>query len=212
MRFNPAAFNRFLGPGGPVTQELAWRRAFSCPCFNPASGATLPNCPVCRGKGRIWSDEVTGNAGFTNQAPGKSFAQFGVWEPGDALLTIPETSPFYVAGWYDRFRGLNSSSPFSYNLTRGDNDILYGTVQSITRVFWLGTDQTTIIEGGIPTVGSDGSLTWASGEPPAGKQYSLTGVKFDEYFVFRTLTSDRNVGVNGLPLRLQLRVFDLAGR
>ena len=103
MQLSPTAFNAHLLNIG---QRLGWRRAFACPCVNPASGAARQDCPLCRGKGRQWAAEVIGVAGMQNQSQKKGFAQFGTWEPGDALLTVGSDSPFYDAGQYDRFRAV----------------------------------------------------------------------------------------------------------
>jgi hypothetical protein len=212
MRLSPARFNRFLS--GDVHQDFAWRRSYACPCINTTSGSSSPreDCQLCNGKGRQWNAEVSCKAGMTNQTPQKGFAQFGTWESGDATFTIPSSSAMYACGQYDRIRALNSTNPFSYNLVRGDGDKLLGTIVSISRVFWIAQDEVTIVEGGIPTVGADGALTWTTGEPPANVAYSVSGVKYDEFFVYLPLSSDRNSGVSGLPMKLLARVFDLYGR
>jgi hypothetical protein len=214
MLLDPGAFNAFLGMGGAVTQQMAWRRAYACPCFNPASGAAVPSCQVCGGKGHTWDDEVIGNTGLTNQSPAKMMAQFGVWEPGDAILSIPSNSPLYAAGWYDRFRALGATNPFSRNLTHGTEDVVYGTLVEIDRVFWIDTDGITLIDGDIPDFDDIGNLTWEAGEiaPAVGQQYSVTGTKFMEYYAYRQLPANRNVGIAGLPLKLPVRSFDLFSR
>ena len=208
MQLSSGAFNAFLGGVG---QDFQWRRASACPCINPASGAATPNCPFCSGKGVTWAAEVAGKAGMQQQSPRKQFAMFGVFEPGDATLTIPSNSVLYGAGHLDRFRALNSTNPFSTAMIRGDNDKILGTVQSISRVYWIAAD--VIVEGGIPAVGDDGTLTWTSGEPPAGTAYSISGIKYDEFFVYLSLPSDRNAHAGAaLPRKLLARKFDLFNR
>lgn len=210
MQLSPGAFNAFLGGIG---QDFAWRQSFACPCVNPASGAAKQNCPLCFGKGRQWSAEVSGKAGMTNQSQKKGFASFGTWEPGDAVLTIGSDSALYAAGQYDRFRAVNSTHVFSHNLMHDGSDKLLGTVVSISRVFWLNSAGTATVEGGIPTVAADGSMTWATGEPSAGAAYSISGVKYDEFFVYMDLPSNRNEHAGAtLPKRLPVRRFDLFGR
>lgn len=210
MRFSPARFNAVLT--GDLSQEFAWRRSYACPCITAESGAAKFNCPLCHKKGRIWDAEVVCRAGMTSQTPAKSMAQFGVWEAGDATFTIPAVSPMYAVRQYDRIRAVNATQPFSMSMFHDGNDVLLGTVVSIDRVFWLADDGVTIVEGGIPTVDPTGVLTWTAGEPPGGKAYSISGVKYLEYFCYLPQPTTRNTGVSGLPIKLLGRLFDLFGR
>lgn len=210
MELSPSRFNEFLGGIG---QRFAWRQAFACPCVNPASGASKPGCPLCNGKGQMWSAEVPGVAGMTAQNHKKGFANFGTWEPGDALLTIGSDSKLYGAGHFDRFRAINSTHRFNYVVVPGQNDKLLGTIKSVSRVFWLNSGGTAVVEGGIPAVAADGSLTWTSGAPPAGASYSITGIKYDEYFAYMALPANRNEHQGAaLPQKLPVRKWDLFGR
>ena len=162
----------------------------------------------------MWGHEVTQGcfAGMTNQSQQKSFAQFGTWEPGDAVLTIPENSALYSARQYDRIRSLTASSPFSSVIIRGTGDRIVGAGIELKRVFWLTTDGTAIVEGVLPHIDNGGNLTWASGGPPIGQGYTVEGVKALELFVYLGLPSMRNSGTNGLPKKLLARKFDLFGR
>jgi len=209
-KLSPALFNQFLA--GSVRQDFKWRRRSACPCVNAASGQAQYDCPVCNGKGHIWSStEVDCWAGMANQIPKKSFQPVS-WEPGDAVLTIPSDSPLYAARQYDRIRALNSSTTFSEVITPGRNDKLRMPVIEVTRTFWIADDKQTIVEGGIPTVSADGGLSWSSGSPPAGRSFTVEGTRADEFYIYDSLPSDRNSGVSGLPLMLQARNFDLLGR
>ena len=210
MRLNPVAFNRHLDHMG---QSFKWRKAYTCPCRNPHSGAALDGCPRCFGVGTFWGPAVDAKAGVANQTVTKQFAQFGQWELGDAVFSIQENSPMYDAARYDRLLMLNSTDGFSLPLVRGANDRVDMPVQKVDSVFWLDADGLTIVEGGIPTVGVGGVLTWASGEPPEGQQYSISGTRFTEYFVFEKLPSDRGEHYGArLPRRLLARRFDLFNR
>jgi hypothetical protein len=210
MQLNPAAFNAHLQHMG---QALLWRRAFQCPCRNAHSGAAKPNCPRCSGKGIFWGEPVQATAGVASQSTVRKFAQIGQWLTGDALFSIPENSPLYAAGKDDRIQMLNSTDRFSMTLTRGQNDRLQFHVKAVDNVFWLDTDGFTMVQGGIPTVGDGGVLTWSSGEPPAGKQYAIAGERFSEYFIWQELPSDRGEHHGArLPRRVQARMFDLFGK
>lgn len=208
MQLDPAAFNQFLNGIG---QNFAWRKAFVCPCVDPATNAPQMSCPHCHGKGVVWAAAVQGVAGVPSQKVQREFAKLGQWESGDMMLTVGSDSPLYAIGERDRVTQLNGDDPFSINLRKGHNDKLPWTVKKISRVFWLAG--AAIVEGGIPAQQPDGTLVFSTGAPPAGAAYSVTGTKYSEYFVFQEFPADRghHFGV-ALPLRVQLRRFDLFGR
>jgi hypothetical protein len=212
MEFNPAAFDALLNNMG---HQFAWRKSYACPCFNPGSGQAKDTCPQCGGKGRIWtaeSDPNTGTCGFQAQNARKAMADFGVWEAGDSLLTIGEDCPFYVSGRFDRFRSLRSTHVFTDGLRRGFGDRIWGKIVSIDRVFWLDVDSN-IVEGGIPTVATNGALTWTANEPPQGQTYSVAGERFDEYYAYLNIPQNRPMHDGArLPKKLPVRKFDLFGR
>lgn len=217
MRLSPAAFNAFLsGPNG-IGQEFLWRPAAVCPCVNRLSGAANAKCPKCSGKGRVWGTAVQCRAGMTQQKIDKLWATMGQYEVGDATLTVPEDSPLYDAGQFDRITMLNSTDRFSIPLVHGDPaERLFFMVEKIDRVFWYtGPNDGTgdLVEGGLPAVSDDGLLSWADGGPPPGKQYSITGTRFSEYFVYQGLPSDRaeHYGAR-LPKKIMVRRFDAFGR
>lgn len=213
MRLNPAAFDAHLGFIG---QQFTWRKAYRCPNVNPHSGASAPNCPLCAGKGVIWSAAVPVMAGVAGQQVQRQWAQFGQWQNGDVVVTIPENSAMYEVGEFDRAVMLNATEYFSLILTRGDpQEKIHLPVKAITRVFWLDPTHTSIIEGAVfPTVNADGSLTWPmNGAPPAATQYTITGTSFVEYFSWGPYPSNRNEHSGArLPKRIVLRRFDLFGR
>lgn len=194
-------------------QDFKWRVAFTCPCRNAHSGAALDGCPRCFGVGTFWGAAVDAKAGVASMSVTKQFAQFGQWESGDAVFSIQESSPMYLAKRYDRMVMMNSAEGFSLPLVRGSNDRLDGHVLAVESVFWLAEDGFTMVTGGIPVVAVDGSLSWSTGEPPEETQYSISGTKCTEYFVWESLPSDRREHSGArLPRRLQARRFDLFNR
>lgn len=210
MQLNPEEFNQFLAHIG---QSVTWRRSFACPCFDVNSGAARSNCPQCKGKGRIWDEPVGCVVGIAGQKVQKEWAQFGQWESGDAVVSIPSDAAAYEAGQFDRIVMLNATDAFSETLTHDGDDRLYLPVSSINRVFWLDPITSAVVGGGIPTVAADGVLTWLAGEPPAGAQYCINGRRFSEYFVFNALPSNRNEHQGApLPRKVVLRKYDLFGR
>lgn len=208
MNLQPSEFNQFLRNIG---QRVTWRKSYDCPCRNKDSGAAEPSCPQCGGVGAIWDAAVDGVVGLSSMKVQKEWSQFGLYENGDVVVTVPGDTPVYFAGAYDRVMFADSSSPFSLVLTRGANDVLRFAVESIERVFWLVVG--VVVEGGIPDVSDTGVLTWASGAPPVAMQYSLTGRKRPEYYVFKDLPQDRaHHGGAALPRRVVLRNYDLPSR
>lgn len=210
MRLSPAAFNAHLNHMG---QKFKWRKAFRCSCVNPYSGAATPGCPQCGGKSWLWAAPVPAVAGVASQQIQVRWAQFGLWQDGDMVVSIPESSPMYEMGQFDRVLMLNSTDHFSLPLAHGDpNEKLFEPIEKITRVFWLDQDGA-IVEGGIPTVNPDGTLTWTTGAPPPGVGYSISGTRYSEYFCWGPLPSDRNEHQGArLPKRLVMRRFELFGR
>jgi len=213
MRLNPKAFDAFLAGDSGIGQEFLWRRSWACPCRDPHSGAADPQCPQCSGKGRIWGQAVPGRAGMTAQNIKKEWIQAGLYESGDATITVPESSPIYEAGQFDRLTLLNSTDAFSVSLTRGDvAERLWFRVAALSRVFWIDGDGV-IVDGGLPSVSEDGIITWGSGAPDVGVQYSISGTKFNEYYIPYSMPSDRaeHYGAR-LPKKIIARAFDLFGR
>lgn len=192
-------------------QQVAWRRAYDCPCRNDHSGAARPGCPQCHGIGVVWTHAVMGLAAVAGQKVQQAWARFGMYEQGDMVMTLPGNSPLYVLGDKDRCTMIQSSVPFSRVLMRDGADKLPFQVDMIERVFWLVNDA--VVEGGIPAAAADGTLTWTIGEPPPGEQYSITGRMRPEYYVFQDFPQDRaHYGGQPLPRRVVLRRMDLFGR
>lgn len=213
MRFNPGAFNTHLNNIG---QKVTWRRAYACACVSADSGQPDPKHQLCMGKGRIWDPAITTVTGVARQDALAEWKSSGLAETGDMVLSIPESSPMWDAGQFDRILLLNSNDVFSQPLKHGaPTERLLFTVDSFIRCFWLDPVTRTIIEGALPSVDANGNLSWAGGvgEPPPGVSYSLTGQKLDEYFVWGKFPSDRNEhsGMR-LPKRLIARKWDLYGR
>lgn len=213
MRFSPSRFNRHLANMG---QQLLWRRSYGCACVNPDSGAPDPKHALCGGKGRIWDQGIPMVCGVTKQFVTQEMVDSGVFDAGDLTVTVPESTPMWdLAGRFDRIVLLNSTDVFSQPLRRGHvSERLLFPVEKVTRCFWLSQTTRQIVDGSLPVVAADGTLSWPNGgEPPMGFTYSLTGTRYDEYFVFDQLPSDRNEhsGMR-LPKRMQLRKWDMFGR
>jgi hypothetical protein len=210
MKLNVGKFNAFLNKIG---QDFLYRKAYACPCINPESGAANPGCQICLGKGRYWLAPVPAVAGVASQKYQVAWAQFGLWQDGDTVLSLPSDSPMYAIGQFDRATALDSISQFSQVYTHGSADQLNFTPVAIARVFWLNAELTATIEGTLPSVDANGNMTWVSGGPPSGQQYTVSGTRYNEYFCFQNDPSNRGEQHGSLlPRRIILRRFDLFGR
>lgn len=211
-----ARFNALLSAtsGNGLGQQVTWEASDVCPCTNPATGSPNANCPQCRGTGHLWATGTPAWLGLSSMRINRQWGNMGEWQSGDVVVTIPSDSPAWAIGEYDRVTMIQSREPFSRVLTAQVDDRFAFTPVSIDRVFWLSADMQTIVEGGIPTVGSDGSLSWPEGAnaPTADQQYTLSGRRNPVYFVFRDFPQDRaHAGGLALPRRVVLRKFDLLG-
>ena len=212
MKFNPARFDSFLKGIG---QKVLWRRSCACACVNPASGQPDPKHALCGGKGRLWDLPMETISGVTSQKVQLQWAQMGMWEAGDMVLSIPQVSPLWECGSFDRITALDSTDVFSQPMVRGaPAERLLFQPASVSRCFWLHPTTRQVVEGGLPVVDADGRPSWPNGgEPPPGTTYSLTGTKHTEYFIWGEFSSDRNqhAGMR-LPRRVVARKWDLFGR
>lgn len=242
MRLSPTRFNRLLKPPGGLGQNVTWRSALSCPCRDPHSGAAQQGCLQCDGRGVIWNPPQAAWTGLAGMRVAREWANFGLWESGDVVLSIPGDSPLYDAGEFDRITMDDSTEPFSILTTDrqlrpiqtgdqllptvDDTDLLADGWQpvavtlpfgpaSITRIVWKDPDTEALVEGSIPPVTGSDTLTWLhpDGCPPVGVQFSITGRRHQEYFLFKDLPQDRaHHGGARLPRRVAARRFDLFGR
>lgn len=213
MYLNPARFDRHLEKLG---QKLGWRRSYACACVNPDSGAPDPKHQLCNGKGRLWDAKVDTVAGVARQAIDMENGTPGMFETGDMLMSIPESSVMYDnIGQYDRILMMNSTTVFSQPLKRGaPSERLLFSVAKFSRVFTLDSVNRLPVDFPLPVVDALGNLSWPNNDgPPAGTVYSITGSKYDEYFCFQNTPSDRGEHSGArLPKRVSLRAFDLFGR
>lgn len=203
--------SRFNGMLNKMGQQAQWRRGYECPCRDPHSGAADPFCPACGGKGITWGESVTATVAIAGQKVQQEWAKLGMYESGDMVVTIPSDSAIYSLGQFDRLVMVQSSVPFSRVLTHDGTEVLPFAVERIERASWL--EGGAEVDGGLPMVLVDGSLSWSSSPPPVGRQYSLTGRQRPEYFALRDFPQDRaHFGGQPLPRRVVLRLMDLFGR
>lgn len=207
----PEEFNAFLADLG---QAVLWRPSRVCPCRNRSSGAARADCPVCAGLGVVWDAGVASIAAMTGVKAQRSWAEFGRWENGDTVLTLPSDQPIYAMGEGDRVMLLHSSEPFSLVVPWGGT--ISGQVVSISACTSVDFDpeaETPEVTLPIPRVEPNGTLSWASGAPPSGTQVAVTGRRRPEYFCLQDFPQDRaHHQGRELPRRVVLRRFDVWGR
>lgn len=211
MRLSPCRFNAFLNHIG---QDVTWRVAHACPCVVPHSGAARPNCPVCSGKKWFWGETpVPSRIGVAGTRVQRDWRDFGRYESGDMVITLPSDQPIYAMGEFDRVVAVQSSDVFQLQFTRGrPGETLRFAPQSLTRAFWLDAAQN-VVDGVPPVADATGALTWGAGGPPVGTQYTLRGTRSPEYYCFSELPADRPIhGDMRLPRKVVLRKWDLFGR
>lgn len=209
MRFSPQNFNNLLNKRA---QRFLFSKGYACPCLNPNSGQALYNCAHCSGKGRVWGVAVGGSAAVVGRDVVKKRVDFGTWDAGDIMLSIPSDSPIYAMGQFDRLVAVDRSEPFSINFVAGVNEVMRFIPVSIDRVFWLDSVTNNFVEGDIPIINADGTLTWGTICPPAKTTYSLTGRRRPEYYCYNENPLDRpHQQGSALPRVVSARRFDLFG-
>ncbi|WP_293371600.1 hypothetical protein, partial [Nevskia sp.] len=187
MRLSPGKFNRFIKKIG---QSVVWRKSDACPCRDPDSGAARYDCAICQ-NGRLWRPGVASIVGLTGEKVLQRWAQYGQWQAGDVVLTLPSDQPVYAMAEYDRVVFCDSSVPFSIVRTMTGPQVLDLNVKSIDRVFSVDQQSGLQVLHRIPHVSPTGVLTWMSNPPPADTQYTISGRKAPEYFCFADYPQDR---------------------
>jgi hypothetical protein len=213
MRLSPAHFNSQLQEMG---QKMLWRRAQLCPCRDPHSGGANPECPICAGRGVAWGQNIPAHAGVVGAKAMRAFGDFARWEDGDVVISIPSNSPLWGAGENDRVIFTDGHEPFQIQMTRNQGVSVPFAAERIDRCFWLGPNGSAVIECSLPRVDpSTRALNWAdqSTAPDPGAQFTLSGRKRPEYFLYKDIPVSRGhfMGL-ALPKRAVLKKFDLFGR
>jgi hypothetical protein len=215
MQLSVARCNALLNEMG---QAVTWAKSYQCPYERGTfSGAAPANCPVCAGKGYIWDPPVSATVGLTGMKGRRQWESMGRYETGDVVVTAGSDSPFWSAKEYDRVVFIQSTEPFDSILNHTGSETLTFPVTTVDRAFWVDPESFAVTDADIPTVGfgENPTVTWASGQtaPPDGTDYTISGRRIPEYFVFADLPSDRaHFGGLALPRRIVLRKFDLLGK
>jgi hypothetical protein len=150
----------------------------------------------------------------------QQFAQFGEWEQGDMIATVPArdvcgtVQEIYGIGDMDRVTLLDSVIRRNFVGTRGQQDVLLGRVVRIVMdAFYLDSGSPVPLAEGIDFRVTGNVVEWLRGTTPDGTAYSLRYIACPECFVWKTLEQPRahDLGL-ALPKKVILRSFDLFGR
>lgn len=217
ISLSPERFNKLISNLG---QTVIRRKAVACPCRDEYSNAALQGCPVCHGKGIYWTLGTTSYIGVSGMQVQRHWAQFGSYEQGDVVVTVPSDADTYLLSEYDRVLFTDSTQGFTQIFRKGvdDNPIPFA-IQSVEAITWLEPDPITEIETVVtadptPVLDTDNTLDWdGCDEPPSG-QYTLTGRRYAEYFVAPgalVQIRQHHFGAD-LPHKVVLRRWELFGR
>lgn len=95
-------------------RPVKWQEAIACSCWDATSGQPLYSCQACKGAGYIYKQPVTGEALVTSITMSKDYQEMaGVFEVGDAVLTVPKRIPqaHPTTGIIDRTMATAISNP-----------------------------------------------------------------------------------------------------
>lgn len=198
-RFTVEKFEGMIAARGKV---LGWERASYCPCYDAASRSADEDCDRCDGFGYTFADQGTFTGTILAMAGSKSYAKFGEWLTGDAVLTFPAA---YLIGDRDRITVTEDIYRESDRLQRGRRDKLIEPnvlevieCQDETQSYTQGED--------FDLVGNE--IVWRPGFGPAeDATYSVLYTGRPVFVVFMVLPQHRAKGKVGkeMPRKVALR-------
>lgn len=181
---------------------LGWERASYCPCYNADSHSADETCPNCDGFGYTFADMGTFTGTILGMSGSKSYAKFGEWLTGDAVLTFPAA---YLVGDRDRITVTEDVYRESDRLRRGIRDkVIEPNVLEIIEC----SDETRsyTVDEDFQLVGRE--LVWFPSRGPAdGATYSVLYTGRPVFVVFLVLPQHRAKGKGGkeMPRKVALR-------
>ena len=213
-------------------RPVKWQEAIICSCWNPDSGSPNYGCVACHGKGYVYQASVNSKALVTSITLNKDFeAMAGVFEVGDAVMTVAKRipvrvngmptgqntdNPLFNVGMYDKITLLDDSFKSSEVLVRGtpidarDPDTLLNSdvtgVRSIQKYDQITGDVVTYSP--LVDYTLNGNLvSWLAGgsSPAVGQQYSVAYYHNPTYVVTATLPKPRHQDGQDFPRYVALR-------
>lgn len=198
-KFTVEKFEGMLRARGKL---LGWERASYCPCYNVSSRSADEDCPNCDGFGYTFEDMGTFTGTILGMSGSKSYARFGEWLTGDAVLTY---SADYLIGDKDRITVTEDVYRESERLQRGRRDSL--NEPNVLEVIQCEDETRSYTEGEeFDLNGSD--LVWRDGFGPEDQAtYSVLYTGRPVFVVFMVLPQHRAKGKGGreMPRKVALR-------
>lgn len=214
-------------------RSVQWQEAIICSCVSMDSGQPLYTCKACHGKGFIYEYPIVAKSAITSITLNQDWeAMAGVFEVGDAVMTVPKhvpirnsvgiptgistANPVFEIGMNDKVTLLDDDFKTSEVLIKDmpiggrPSDTLLNDI--ITRIKTIRTyDSVTGISISY-TVGVDyilvgNKISWTStGRKPAiGQQYSVVYFHKPMYVVIATLPKPRHQDGQDFPRYVALR-------
>lgn len=206
MRLSPAKFNQFLSGIG---QDIAWRQARDCPCIQPHTGSPDPSCLHCDGIGHLWAEPVVTVAGVVSRDLAREFAPMAPIESGDIMLVLPSNQACYAMAEFDRVVMLDNAERFSLGRVRGRSERFRFDPLTVDLVEWIDND---VVVSAVPDSFSRDGVVFATGGPPHGVSYSVSGTRRPEFYCYLNLPISRpHQRGDALPKRVVMRRIDLLG-
>lgn len=214
-------------------RPVRWQEGVICSCWNPDSGSPIYACVACHGKGYVYQAPVEDKAMITSITLSKDFeAMAGVFEVGDAVMTIPKRVPLRITnglptgqfrnnlifdiGMYDRITLLDDEFKSSEVLVKGTpinarlpdtllNDVVT-KVKSVQK-YNLITGAVVVYRSGIDYRLTGNLVDWLVGgvAPATGEQYSVVYYHRPIYVVTATLPKPRHQDGQDFPRYVALR-------
>jgi hypothetical protein len=214
-------------------RSIEWKEAIICPCTNMDSGQPAYHCKACGGKGYTYSTPIVAKSAITSITLNQDWeAMAGVFEVGDAVMTVPKLvpvrnvagiatgrstpNPVFEIGMNDKVTLLDDDFKTSEVLIRDvpiggrEPDTLLN--ESITRIKAVRTadpDTGAIINysQGTDYVLAGNKISWLpNGNKPATlQQYSVVYFHKPTYVVVATLPKPRHQDGQDFPRYVALR-------
>lgn len=199
QHFDTNKFEAMIATRGKV---LHWEQAQFCPCYDPVSRSASETCPTCDGFGYQFTDMGTFTGTILGMSGSKTYAKFGEWLTGDAVLTFPSS---FLIGDHDRITVTEDIYRETDRLQRGKKDSL---IEPNVLEILSCQDQNRSYSAGVDFDLVGPKIVWRTGSGPAnGATYSVLYTGRPVFVVFLQLPQHRAKGKGGreMPRRVALR-------
>jgi hypothetical protein len=191
--FIPEDFFRLINQKG---YNALWARWIPCPCVDVETWKPKVKCPLCKGRGDRFFDEITARVLLTSIGAQKEFRDFSEFFIGTASLTVYEEDRYI--GYRDRFTLTDSWVSFSeyrqrnmdYSSTKEYLQYNPKRVDLICLVDSSGAAYTDLTEGTDFSVDTDGAIVWLSDKAPKNEEFFSVNYLHEQMFQVIDLLND----------------------